>query len=549
MSSGPDRNPSHSETEDPGLVKSAGIVSASITVSRITGLFRESVLSWLFGAGATYDAYVLGFRIPNLARELFAEGALSFAFVPTFTRYLTTKSHAEARELSNITATLLLVITGIFCGLGIVLSPVIVNLFAPGFHSVAGKSELSSSLVRIMFPFLMLLALSAQAQGVLYATHRFAIPAVSPAIFNLTSVLSGLALGHYLGPRFGFDAVHGMAAGVVLGGLAQLAFLLPSVWKAGFSWRPQWNLKHEGVLHILGLMGPALIGNASGQINILVNTNLAAGLRDASGHVMNGPVSWLAYAYRFFILPLGIFGVAIASAALPRISRSAARRDFVAFRDVLSRSILMILLLTVPASVGLAVLGESMIGIVYQHGRFLASDTHQTALALSCYALGLAGYAVLKLVAPAFYALGDSRTPMMVSIAAVLVNGAAAFTMVRLAGFGHAGLALSASIVSTFSSLALLLLLRSKIGGLQGGMLMAGLAKIAVASAVMGVLCRAVVIASHALLAAPAMARTVDILIGVPVGVGSFYAAAAALKVPELANTRAEVLRKLRRAG
>jgi putative peptidoglycan lipid II flippase len=296
-------------------------------------------------------------------------------------------------------------------------------------------------------------------------------------------------------------------------------------------------------------MGPALIGNASGQINILVNTNLAAGLRDASGHVMNGPVSWLSYAYRFFILPLGIFGVAIASAALPRISRSAARRNFVEFRDVLSRSILMILLLTVPASVGLAVLGESMIGIVYQHGKFLASDTHQTALALSCYSLGLAGYAVLKLVAPAFYALGDSRTPMMVSIAAVLVNGAAAFTMVRLAGFGHAGLALSASIVSTFSSLALLLLLRSKIGGLQGSKLVTGLAKITVASAAMGVLCHGVVMASHELLHTPGIARIADIVVGVPLGVGSFYAVAAALKVPELANTRTEVLRKLRRAG
>ena len=230
-----------------------------------------------------------------------------------------------------------------------------------------------------------------------------------------------------------------MAFGVVLGGGAQLAFLFPASGARDFAWRPQWNLRHEGVRHILGLMGPALIGNASGQINVLVNTNFAAGLRDASGHVMNGPVSWLAYAYRFFILPLGIFGIAIASAALPRISRSAAHRNFVEFRQILSRSILMILPLTVPASVGLAILGESMIGIVYQHGKFLASDTRQTALALSCYAVGLAGYAVLKLIAPAFYALGDSRTPMFVSIASMLVNGVAAFTMVRLAGFGHAG--------------------------------------------------------------------------------------------------------------
>jgi len=532
---------------NPGLLKSAGIVSVSITISRITGLMRESVLSWLFGAGATYDAYVLGYRIPNLARELFAEGALSAAFVPTFTRYLATKSRAETRELSNITATMILVIAGGFCALGMILSPAIVNLFAPGFEAVPGKSDLAGSLVRTMFPFLLLLALSSQAQGILYATHSFAVPSLSSAAFNIFSVLSGLGLGYWLGPRLGISTVRGMAFGVVLGGVGQLLFLLPGVWREGFAWRPQWNLGHEGVRHILGLMGPALIGSASGQINVLVNTNFAAGLRDASGHVMNGPVSWLAYAYRFFVLPLGIFGIAIASAALPRISRSAAHRNFVEFRQILSRSILMILLLTIPASVGLAVLGESMIGIVYQHGKFQAFDTHQTALALSCYAVGLAGYAVLKLVAPAFYALGDSRTPMVVSIASVVVNAAAAFIMVRLAGFGHAGLALTSSVVSTFSSLALLILLRSKIGKLRGKEILIGLAKISVAAALMGVVCRAVVVASHALLIAPALARIADIAFGIPAGLGSFYLVAAALRVPELAHTRARLLLKLGR--
>jgi putative peptidoglycan lipid II flippase len=533
---------------DQGLVKSAGIVSASITVSRITGLVRESVLSSLFGAGAIYDAYVLGYRIPNLARELFAEGALSFAFVPTFTRYLTTRSRAEAKELSNITATLVLIITGIFCGLGILFSPVFVHLFAPGFGAVAGKSELATSLVRVMFPFLMLLALSAQAQGILYATHRFAVPAVSPAIFNLTSVGAGLALGRFAGPRFGFDMVHGMAAGVVVGGIAQLTFLLPSVWRAGFPWRPQWNLNHEGVRHILKLMGPAVIGNASGQINVLVNTNFAAGIRDASGHVMNGPVSWLAYAYRFFILPLGLFGVAVASAAIPRLSRSVAEKKFDEFRETLSRSILMILLLTIPASVGLAVLGESMIGIVYQHGHFLASDTHQTALALSSYAAGLAGYAVLKLVSPAFYTLGDSRTPMYVSLAAVGVNGLAAFTMVRIVGIGHAGLALSSSIVATFSSIALLVLLRVRIGGLAVRPLMAGFVKVTIAAVMMGVICRVVVIADHAVIGSASVARIADVVFGVPLGAVSFYGFAALVKAPEVAAARDELrARMLRR--
>jgi putative peptidoglycan lipid II flippase len=531
-------------TRDPGLLKSAGIVSAGVMTSRITGLVRESVLGWLFGAGATYDAYVLGYRIPNLARELFAEGALSSAFVPTFTRYLATKGRAETRELSNITATMLIVVVGCFCALGMLLSPMIVDLFAPGFHAIPGKWELAVSLVRTMFPFLLLITLAAQAQGILYANHRFGIPAVSSSLFNVGSVLFGLALGYWFGPFLGISPVRGMAFGVVIGGAAQLAFQLPAVWREGFAWRPRWNLRHEGVRQILALMGPAVIGNASGQINVLINTNFAAGLRDASGHVMNGPVSWLAYAYRFFLLPVGVFGVAIASATLPRISRSAAARNFVEFRQTLARSITMILLLTIPCSVGLAILGESIIAIVYQHGRFRAFDTHQTSLALSCYAAGLAGYSVLKLTAPAFYALGDSRTPMIVSMASVLVNGLAAFIMVRGLGFGHAGLALTTSVVSTFTSLTLLLILRAKIGG-EGREMLVSLAKILGAAAVMGLACRAVVMASHALPISPLLSRIADVSIGIPAGAVVFYAVAAALRIPGLQETREAVAGKL----
>jgi putative peptidoglycan lipid II flippase len=529
----------------PGLMKSAGIVSLGVMTSRITGLVRESVLSWLFGASATYDAYVLAYRIPSLARELFAEGALTSAFVPTFTRYLSTKSGAEARELSNITATVLMAVVGAFCALGMLLSPALVDLFAPGFHAVPGKWELAVSLVRTMFPFLFFLALAAQAQGILYASRRFAIPAVSTSLFNVGSVLFGLVLGYGLGPRFGISGIRGMAIGVVIGGATQLLFQLPEVWRAGFGWRPRWNLRHEGVRQILGLMGPAVIGNASGQINVLVNTNFAAGLRDASGHVMNGPVSWLSYAWRFFMLPLGIFGVAIASATLPRISRSAALKNFVEFRETFARSIVMILLLTIPASVGLAILGESMITIVYQHGRFRQSDTHQTALALSCYAVGLAGYSALKLIAPAFYALGDSRTPMFVSMASVLVNAAGAFTMVRVFSFGHAGLALTASMASTFTSLTLLLLLRSKIGGLHGRRILVSFGRILCASAVMGIVCKGVMVASHAVLGARGISKIADVVLGIPLGAVAFYGAAAALRVSELDETRDALLARL----
>ena len=521
-----------------GLLRSAGIISLAVAASRVTGLVRESVLSWLFGAGAVFDAYVLGYRIPNLARELFAEGALASAFVPTFSRYLATKTKEEARELSDITGTLLLAITGLLSVIGVIFSPVFVEIFASGFHAVPGKFELAVQLVRIMFPFLMLIALSGQAQGILYACHRFGVPAVSSSLFNIGSVAVGLTLGYWLGPRIGITTVQGMALGVVFGGASQLAFQLPSVWRAGFAWRPRWNLRHEGVRQILKLMGPAVIASASVQVNVLVNTNFAASLRDASGHVLNGPVSWLAYAYRFQQLPLGLFGISIASATLPRISRSAARGDFGEFRDVLSRSVTMILLTTVPASVGLAIFGESMIAIVYQHGRFLASDTHQTAVALTCYAIGLAGFAAVKLLAPAFYALGDSRTPMFVSIGAIAVNAATAFTTVRVLGFGHAGLALSLSTVSIFSALMLLGLLCGRIGGVRGREMAVSLGKIVVASGAMGAVCLVVVRLVGL--------RWLNLAVGLPVGALVFYGVASLMRVREIADVRDAVVRKFR---
>ncbi|HVW84141.1 MAG TPA: murein biosynthesis integral membrane protein MurJ [Bryobacteraceae bacterium] len=522
-----------------GILKSAGVISAAVAASRMTGLVRESVLGWLFGAGATFDAFVLGYRIPNLARDLFAEGALASAFVPTFTRYLATRTREEARELSNVTATLLVAITGTLCALGMIFSPAFVELFASGFRAVPGKFELATQLVRIMFPFLTLIALAAQAQGILNANHQFGIPALSSSLFNIGSIVCGLTLGYWIGPRFGITPVYGMAFGILFGGLAQLLFQLPSVWRAGFMWRPAWNLRHQGVRDILKLMGPAILSGASVQINVLVNTNLAASLRDATGHVMNGPVSWLSYAFRFQQLPLGLFGISIASATLPRIARSAAHGNYVEFRETLSRSIVMILLTTIPASVGLAVVGESMIGIVYQHGRFSSFDTHQTAIALSCYAIGLAGYASVKLLSPAFYALGDARTPMIVSMASIVVNAVTAFTTVRVLGFGHAGLALSLSIVALFNSLVLLTLMRRRIGGVRAREMGISLAKIILAAALMGAVCYGLVRISPS--------RALNVIAGIPLGALVFYATASALRIPELAEVKATVLRKLSR--
>jgi len=539
---------SHSaNSKHESVVRSASVVSAAIFLSRITGLIREIALARLFGAGQVYDAFLLGFRIPNLTRDLFAEGALSSAFVPIFTKYLSTKGKAEASELSNLVATALIVVVGILCVLGMIFSPQLVNLLAPGFADVPGKFPLAVKLTRIMFPFLLLVALAAQAMGVLNACNQFGVPALSSTFFNIGSLGFGLVLGFLIGPRIGISAIEGMAYGVVMGGAWQLFWQVPSLVRAGFVFRPSLNLSHPGLRNILQLMGPAIVGNASVQVNVMVNTNFASSITDAAGHVINGPVSWLGYAFRFMQLPLGLFGVAIASATLPSISRSAAVGDMSEFRSTLARSLGMIFFLTIPSSIGLAVLGDSMIAAVYQGGRFRAYDTHQTALALTCYAIGLAGYGATKALAPAFYALNDARTPMLVSLASILINTAAASTMVKIAGLGHAGLALSTSLVALFSSIVLFEVIRRRIGGIQGRRLTVSFLKISGASVLMGAACALSSRSMAHWLGVSRFARVIDLAISVPLGLLVFYGMAKLFQLPEIESARRSLITPLAR--
>jgi len=517
-------NPAPAES----VVRSAGMVSAAMAMSRVTGLLREIVMARLFGAGFVYDAFLLGFRIPNLTRDLFAEGALSSAFVPIFTQTLEQKGRKEAALLSNLVATALVIIVGLFCLIGIIFTPAWVNLLASGFHQVPGKFELAVKLTRIMFAFLLLVALAAQAMGVLNACNRFAVPALASTFFNIGSVAFGLILGYLLGPHLGIDPITGMAIGVVLGGALQLLWQLPSLRAEGFRFRPSLNWDHPLLRKIFRLMGPAIIGNAAVQINVLVITNFASRIPG------NGPVSWLGYSFRFMQLPLGLFGVAIASATLPSISRSAGLGDFDEFRRTLSKSLGMVFLLTLPSSVGLIVLGRTMIGAIYQGGKFSAYDTEQTALALSCYALGLAGYSALKVLNPAFYALHDARTPMLVSLLSIAVNYLTASLLFRYSSLGHAGLALSTAAVATFGGVALFVILRNRIRGIYGRNLIESVWKIVAASAVMGA---AVFLANHQIeswLGVGRLARLLDLSVSIPLGLVVFYAACRILRVSEL---------------
>jgi len=524
------------------VVRAAGVVSAAVMLSRVTGLIREIAFARLFGAGLANDAFIIGFRIPNLARDLFAEGALSSAFVPTFTSYLATKGKQEAAHLSNLVATALIVVVGALCAAGMIWTPQLVSLFAGSFAAVPGKFELAVTLTRVMFPFLLLVALAAQAMGVLNANNRFGMPALASSFFNLGSLAFGLAAGQWIAPRFGMHPIVGMGYGVVFGGALQLLCQVPELLQCGFGFRPSIDWSHPGLRHIFALMAPAVIGAAAVQVNVAVNTAFAAGITDAAGHVMNGPVTWLNAAFRFMQLPLGLFGVAIASATLPSISRSAAASNIEEFRGTLSRSLGLVFLLTIPSSIGLAVLGEPLIAAIYQGGKFALSDARQTAFALACYAVGLAGYAAVKVLAPAFYALNNARIPMVVSLVSIAINYVAASTMVRVAGLGHAGLALSTSIVAIFNFLALLWMMRARIGGIRGRVLLTSFIKVSAASLLMGAVCFA---SSHLIrgsLGLGRWARLADLGLSIPLGLAVFYAAARALGVAEL-----EMVPRLRR--
>jgi putative peptidoglycan lipid II flippase len=515
------------------VARSAGVVSIAIFMSRLTGLVREMVMAQKFGAGFSYDAFLLGFRIPNLTRDLFAEGALSSAFVPTFTKYLAEGDKEGAARLSNLVATAIIAIVGLICLLGVIFAPVLVWLLAPGFAAVPGKFELAVQMTRIMFPFLLLVALAAQAMGMLNACNVFGVPALASTFFNLGSVIFGLALGVYIGPHIGMTAIEGMAYGVVLGGALQLVWQIPSLRSAGFAFKLDFQWSHPGLQQIFRLMIPAILGNAAVQINVMVNTNFASRLSDPL-RGPDGPVSWLAYAFRFMQLPLGLFGVAFAAAVLPSVSRSAASANYEEFRKTLSRSLNMVFLLTIPSSIGLVVLGRPIIGAIFQGGKFQFYDTQQTAIALSCYAVGLVGYAATKMLNPAFYALDEANTPMFVSLLSILVNFGVACVLLFVFHLGHAALALSTSVVAIVASLVLFERLRRRLGGIEGRYLMHGFTRIAAGSILMALPVWASSFQMTRWLGVSRWADLANLAVSLPVGLLAFVIILRYLKIDEV---------------
>jgi len=517
--------------------RAAGIVGLAVLCSRILGLAREQIFAALFGGGRVMDAFTIAFRTPNLLRDLFAEGALSTAFVTTFSKTSAMQGDAAAFRLANKVATLAIVCLSAITITGIAIAPWLVALLAPGFDPQ--KAHLTVTLARIMYPFILLVSLAALVMGMLNSKNVFGIPAMASSFFNVGSIAGGVAIGWWIDPHFGPSAVLGLACGTLIGGALQLGVQLPALRSLGYVFRSDFAWKDAGVKAILRLMGPSVVAASSTQFNVLINSIFASRLGD-------GPTFWLAIAFRLMQLPLGVFGVALGTVALPLLARMAARHDFTGFRAELARGLRLAFLMTVPASVGLIILAEPIISVLYQHGRFGVHETREAAGALQFYAIGLAAYAALKVLVNAFYAIDRRKTPMIVSFAAVGLNLLLNWLFTWRLGWGHRGLAFSTACIAVTNFLVLYILMHRQLRRLETRAMFAMAGKLILSALVLGALCWA---GRYWLLSDwPTQSfwlRLASLMGTIAVSGLAFLACAAALGIDELGAILAAVKRRL----
>jgi putative peptidoglycan lipid II flippase len=506
--------------------------------SRVLGVVREQVLAALFGAGNAMDAYNVAFRIPNLVRDLFAEGAMSSAFVPTFTRQLTLHGREQAWRLGSQIVNALSVITGVLVIAGILGAPWIVEVFAGDYRTVPGKLELTVLLTRIMLPFLTLVALAAAFMGMLNSLHRFFIPALSPAMFNVATIVCVVLLVPVM-PLAGLPPIAAVAIGTVVGGLAQLGLQWPALRAEGFRYLPVLDWRDPALRRVLVLMGPGTVGLAATQVNVFVNTVLATG----EG---TGAVSWLNYAFRLMYLPIGLFGISVATATLPAVSRHAAHDERAAIRGTVADGLSLMLMLNVPATVGLIVIATPIVRLIFERSAFTAADTAATAAALQFYALGLVGYSIVRIASPVFYALGQNRTPVAISVATVVVNAALNIALVQV--LGYRGLALGTSVAALFNAGCLMFFLRRHLEGIDGRRVSGSLVRVAVASALMGAAALAADALGRQWLPGAGLVQQLGRLtLAMIAALGVLAAAAHVLRIREFRDGVAIVARRLRR--
>jgi putative peptidoglycan lipid II flippase len=528
------------------LARSAGLIGLATLSSRLLGVVRNAVLANIFGVGLAMDAYNVATRLPSLLRELFAEGAMSAAFVPTFTRALERGGREAAWRLGSQVINALLVATGALVLLGIAFAGPLVGLYGAGYADEPEKLALTVSLTRITLPFLTLIALAAALMGMSNALRRFFLPALSPAMFNVVIIASAVASA-WVSPWLGVDPIYGLAVGFVLGGFGQMAVQWPALRRDGYRHRWVLDVRDPAMREVLMLMGPGALGQAGAQINLLVNTYLAT-------HEIEGAVTYLNWAFQLMYMPIGIFGVSVATASIPDMARHAARGAHDAMRSTVSSAMRLMLMLSVPAAVGLVAIAVPIVELTLQTGAFGRDDTLHVARALIFYAPGLIGYSTVKILTPGFYALQDARTPVTIGGITVVTNIVLNLILVRQLGF--VGLALGTTIAATVNSTLLLLFLRRRLGGIDGARILTAFAKIVLAALVMGV-------AAHATEAAlrdwlpvvptpdwmpvwvgRVLARLIRVGGAIGVALGVLAAAAHLLRIHEFRQAMARVYRR-----
>ncbi len=503
-------------------LRSAGLVSLLILCSRLLGVVREQVFAAVLGAGTHADAYQIGFRIPNLLRDLFAEGALSAAFVPAYARTAREAGREAAQRLASRVLTLLGVLLGGCVLVAILGAEPIVAVLAPGFDAVPGKAELTVLLTRIMLPFLPIVSFAAIAMGMLNAEERYATPALAPATFNVVAILMGGALWLLGWPMD--QVVVGWAGGTLLGGLAQFLIQVPALRAQGWRFRAEWAPRDPRIRQVAALMGPATAGLAAVQVNIFVNSIFAS-------HEP-GAVSWLNYAFRILYLPIGLFGVAAGTVTATGLAKRAAENDMDGLRQTLRGSLRMLAFLTIPATVGLLVLGVPVVRLLYERGRFTAHDTERTAAALVFYGAGLVAYSAVKVLAPAFYAHGLPRVPLVASVAAVATNLAINVALYDVLGFRS--VALGTSIAALVNAGLLAVWFERRVGGLRGEGTPRAMALMTVAALGMGAIASFTARAlEEALGTRGLLAQATTALLPVGVGIAVYFAGARTLGLSE----------------
>jgi putative peptidoglycan lipid II flippase len=416
------------------LLKALAAVSSMTLLSRILGLVRDAVIARQFGVSLATDAFLVAFRLPNLLRRIFAEGAFSQAFVPILSEYRSTRSAQDTREFVDHVATLLALILVVVSIAGVIAAPLIVYISAPGFAATPDRFQATVELLRITFPYILFISLTSLAGGVLNTWSRFSVPAFTPALLNVSFIVFALLLAPYFDPP-----IKALAWAVFVGGLLQLAFLLPFLARIGMLPRFRLQLRDPGVWRLLKLMGPAIFGVSVGQVSQLISTIFASFL-------VTGSVTWLYYADRLMELPTGLLGVALGTILLPSLSRSFAEKSAAEYSQLLDWGLRLTFVLALPCATALALLAVPLIATLFHHGEFEAGDVLMTRQALIAYTAGLLGLILVKVLAPGFYARQDIRTPVQIAVLTLVVTQLLNPLFIWTLKLGHAGLALAISV-------------------------------------------------------------------------------------------------------